>query len=69
MSVRKSVQIAATGPTIEEAVGEALDRASMTLEGITGFDLGSISGEMGTSGLVFNVELIVWFTLLERMHG
>ena len=69
MTVRKSVQIAASGPTIEEAVSEALDRASMTLEAITGFELGRISGAMADSGLVFEVELTVWFTLLERMHG
>ncbi len=66
--VRKSISIAASGPTIEASVREALDRASTTLEGITRFEVTKISGNLTDSGPVFDVEVTVWFTLLERMH-
>ena len=68
MLVRKSVQIAASGPTIDASVNAALDRASTTLEGVTRFEVTRISGDLTDSGPVYDVELTVWFTLLERMH-
>jgi dodecin len=68
MMVRKSISIAASGPTIEAAVHEAIDRASTTLEGITRFEVTKIGGELTDAGTVFEIELTVWFTLLERMH-
>ena len=68
MMVRKSINVAASGPTIEASVQEAMDRASTTLEGITRFEVTKISGELTDTGPVFDVELTVWFTLLERMH-
>lgn len=68
MMVRKSINLTASGPTIEAAVQEALDRAAMTLEGITRFEVTKISGELTDTGLLYDVELTVWFTLLERMH-
>ncbi len=68
MMVRKSIQIAASGPTIDASVNAALDRASTTLEGVTRFEVTKISGDLTDSGPVYDVELTVWFTLLERMH-
>ena len=68
MMVRKSISIAASGPTIEASVHEAIDRASTTLEGITRFEVTKIGGDLTDAGPVFDVELTVWFTLLERMH-
>jgi flavin-binding protein dodecin len=68
MMVRKSINIAASGPTIEVAVHEAIDRAATTLEGITRFEVTRISGDLTDAGPVFDIELTVWFTLLERMH-
>jgi flavin-binding protein dodecin len=68
MMVRKSINIAASGPTIEASVHEAIDRASTTLEGITRFEVTKIGGELTDAGPVFDIELTVWFTLLERMH-
>ncbi len=68
MTVRKSINLAGSGPTIEAAVQEAIDRASTTLEGVTHFEVTKISGELTDTGPVFDVELTVWFTLLERMH-
>ena len=37
MSVEKSIDLTATGATVEEAVAEAVHRASLTLRGVTGF--------------------------------
>jgi flavin-binding protein dodecin len=50
-------------------VTEALDRARLSLEGITSFEVQRISGVLDGSGTSYRVELRVWFTLLERMHG
>ena len=36
MSVEKSIDLTATGPSVEEAVAEAVHRASLTLRGVTG---------------------------------
>ena len=47
---------------------EAIDRATATLEGVTRFEVTKISGELGDEGPLFNIELTVWFNLLERMH-
>jgi flavin-binding protein dodecin len=67
--VEKAVDLVGTGASIEEAVDEALDRAELTLEGITSFDVVNVSGVMQGSRVVYRVRLRVWFTLLERMHG
>jgi flavin-binding protein dodecin len=69
VSVQKAVDLTGTGETIQDAVTEALDRARLTLEGITSFHVTGISGEVDGSGTSYRVELRVWFTLLERMHG
>jgi flavin-binding protein dodecin len=68
MAVRKSINICGSGPSIEAAVDEAMDRACTTLEGITSFEVTKISGDITDAGTVYDVELTVWFTLLERMH-
>jgi flavin-binding protein dodecin len=68
MAVRKSINICGSGPSIEAAVDEAMDRACTTLEGITRFEVTKISGDITNEGTVYDVELTVWFTLLERMH-
>jgi flavin-binding protein dodecin len=68
MTVQKSINLTGSAPTIEAAVHEALDRANTTLEGVTHFEVTKVGGELTDTGPVFVVELIVWFTLLERMH-
>jgi len=69
MPVQKAVELSGSGTTIEEAVGEALDRAALTLQGITGFDIREVSGDVEGPHVTYRVQLRVWFTLLERMHG
>jgi len=69
VAVRKAVELTGTGATVEDAVGEALDRARLTLEGITSFELRQVSGVVEGAQTTYQVEIRVWFTLLERMHG
>jgi flavin-binding protein dodecin len=69
VTVQKAVELAGTGGSVEEAVQEALDRAESTLEGITSFQVREVSGAVEDGRTVFRVELRVWFTLLERLHG
>jgi flavin-binding protein dodecin len=69
VTVQKAIDLIGTGDTIQDAVTEALDRARLSLEGITSFEVQRISGTVDGSATAFRVELRVWFTLLERMHG
>ena len=69
MSVQKAIDLVGTGTSIQEAVGEALDRARLTLEGITSFEVAKFSGVVGDAEVEYQVELRVWFTLMERLHG
>ncbi len=69
MTVQKAIDLIGTGDTIQDAVTEALDRARLTLEGITAFEVRTITGVVEGSAAAYRVELRIWFTLLERMHG
>jgi flavin-binding protein dodecin len=69
MPVQKAVELVGEGDTVEDAVQEALDRAALTLEGVTSFTVKEISGEVQSGRALFRVRLKVWFTLLERIHG
>jgi flavin-binding protein dodecin len=69
VAVQKTIELAGTGDTVEDAVQEALDRAQSTLEGVTSFEVREITGSIEDGRTVYRVELRVWFTLLERLHG
>ena len=69
MAVQKAVDLIGAGASIDEAVGEALDRAGMTLDGLTRFDVVSVSGSLDGRRLTYEAHVRVWFTLLERVHG
>jgi len=69
VTVEKAVELIGTGDTVQEAVTEALDRARITLEGITGFEVTRISGAVDGAATEYRVEVRVWFVLRERMHG
>jgi dodecin len=69
VAVQKAVELNGTGATIEDAVSEAIDRAGLTLEGITSFEIQCVTGVVDGSRVTYQVELRLWFTLLERMHG
>lgn len=69
MTVRKSVDLTGEGPTVEDGVQEALDRLGSTVEGITSFEIRRVTGTPEPDGARYQVELRVWFTVLERLHG
>ena len=69
VTVEKALELIGTGDSVQDAVTEALDRARMTLEGITGFEVVRISGTVDDATTEYRVELRVWFVLRERMHG
>jgi flavin-binding protein dodecin len=69
VTVEKAVELIGTGDSVQDAVVEALDRARMSLEGITGFEVTRISGVVDGATTEYRVEMRVWFVLRERMHG
>jgi flavin-binding protein dodecin len=69
VTVQKAIELIGSGDTIQDAVTEALDRAALSLEGITSFEVQRVSGVVDGGATTYRVELRVWFTLLERMHG
>jgi flavin-binding protein dodecin len=69
MAVAKAIDLTGEGPSVEEAVAEAVDRAGLTLEGITRFDVVSLTGTVEEGRLLFQAHVRVWFALLERVHG
>ena len=69
MTVQKAVELIGSGDSVQDAVAEALDRARMTIEGVTGFEVTRISGAVDGAATEYRVELRVWFDLRERMHG
>ena len=69
MTVQKAVELVGTGASIQDAISEALDRAQMTLDGVTSFEMVNVTGSLDGGSVEYRVELRVWFTLLERMHG
>lgn len=68
MTVEKGVDLTGTAPTIEQAVGEAVDRAGQTLDGITGFTVEQISGVVENGVISYRVQIRVSFVLFERFH-
>ncbi|HEY0401037.1 MAG TPA: dodecin domain-containing protein [Blastococcus sp.] len=47
VGVQKAIDLIGTGDSIQGAVTEALDRARLSLEGITSFEVQRISGVVG----------------------
>lgn len=69
MSVEKSIDLTATGASLEDAVAEAIHRATLTIKGLTGFEVESISGTIGEAGEVsYRVRVRVDFVIKERVH-
>lgn len=69
MTVEKSVDLMGTGSTIEEAVSGAVHRATLTLQGVTSFEVRGVEGEVGDGGeLTYKARVRVWFVIKERLH-
>lgn len=68
MSVEKSIDLTATGATIEEAVAEAVHRASLTLKGLTTFVVEHIEGVIDGGEVSYRVLVRVSFQIKEQVH-
>ena len=68
MAVEKSIDLTATGATIEEAVEEALHRASLTIKGLTRFQIENIEGLIDSGEVTYRVRVRVDFVIKERVH-
>jgi flavin-binding protein dodecin len=68
MAVEKSIDLTATGPSIDEAVAEAVHRATLTLKGISSFLVERIEGTVKEDELTYKVLVRVTFALKERIH-
>ena len=68
MAVEKSIDLTATGSTIEEAVAEAVHRASLTLKGLTSFEVERIEGIIEGGEVSYRVLVRIAFQIKEQIH-
>ena len=69
MAVEKSIDLTATGPTIDAAVAEAVGRASLTLSGVSSFEIERIEGLVAPDGEIsYRVLVRISFAIKERIH-
>ncbi|HWL65398.1 MAG TPA: dodecin family protein [Actinomycetota bacterium] len=68
MAVEKSIDLTATGATIEEAVAEAVHRASLTLKGLTSFEVERIEGVIENGEVAYRVLVRIAFQIKEQIH-
>jgi flavin-binding protein dodecin len=68
MSVEKSIDLTATGASIEEAVSEAIHRASLTVKGLSTFEVERIEGLIDGGDVTYRVLVRVSFVIKERVH-
>jgi flavin-binding protein dodecin len=68
MTVEKSIDLTASGSTIEEAVAEAIHRATLTLQGLTSFEIERIEGVLDDGEITYKVLVRVSFVIKEHVH-
>lgn len=68
MTVEKSIDLTATGSSIEEAIAEAVHRASLTLKGLTTFEVERIDGLIDGGEVTYRVLVRVSFQIKEQLH-
>ena len=68
MAVEKSIDLTATGATIEEAVADAVPRASLTVQGLSSFEVERIDGLIDGGEVTYRVRVRVTFLIKERVH-
>jgi flavin-binding protein dodecin len=68
VSVEKSIDLTATGSSIEEAIAEAVHRASLTLRGVTGFEVERVEGVVDNGEITYRVLLRISFVIKEQVH-
>lgn len=68
MAVEKSIDLTATGATIEAAVEEAVHRASLTVKGLTSFEVEHVDGLIDAGEVTYRVRVRITFVIKERVH-
>lgn len=68
MTVEKSIDLTATGSSIEEAVADAVHRAGLTLQGLTTFEVERIEGSIDNGEIAYKVLVRVSFIIKEQVH-
>jgi flavin-binding protein dodecin len=68
MSIEKSIDLTATGSSIEDAVAQAVERASLTLKGVSGFEVERIDGLVDGGEITYRVLVRVTFVIKEQLH-
>lgn len=69
MPIEKSIDLTATGSSIEDAVQQAIDRARLTVTGLNSFEIERIEGVIGEAGeLDYRVLVRISFVIKERIH-
>ena len=69
MAVEKAIELIGTGPTLQDAVTEAIDRAGLTIRGITSFEVEHVAGVVEEARITYRARVRVWFTVMEPVHG
>jgi flavin-binding protein dodecin len=68
VSVEKSIDLTATGSSVEDAVEQAVSRASLTLRGVSHFEVERIEGSVEDGELTYRVLVRVSFVVKEHLH-
>lgn len=68
MAVEKSIDLTATGSSIEDAVEQAVHRASLTLKGLTSFELERVEGIIEGGEVQYRVLVRISFQIKEQIH-
>jgi flavin-binding protein dodecin len=68
VAVEKSIDLTATGSSIEDAVAEAVHRASLTLKGLTSFEIERIEGIIENGEVAYRVLVRISFVIKEQIH-
>ena len=68
MPIEKSIDLTATGSTIEDAISQAVQRAGLTLRGVTGFEVERIEGVVDDGAISYRVLVRVSFLIKEQLH-
>ena len=68
MPIEKSIDLSATGSSIEDAIEQAVQRAALTLRGLTGFEVERIEGVVDGGDISYRVLVRVSFLIKEQLH-
>jgi flavin-binding protein dodecin len=68
MPIEKSIDLTATGSSIEDAISQAVQRAGLTLRGVTGFEVERIEGVVDDGAISYRVLVRVSFLIKEQLH-